>query len=106
MRAGPAFLQFDWLKAGLGMDLLVFVYSHTKDSFQDREDVEHVVKDLLTSNHAERTLQGFLFCVDLSLLRSTDRRGRNLHYIIISSPHAVRPTSSFDFSFESKHVDF
>ena len=42
MRAGPAFLQFDELKAGLGMDLPVFVYSHTKTSFkfnQDREDI-------------------------------------------------------------------
>ena len=41
MRAGPAFLQFDWSKAGLSMDLPVFVYSHTKTGFkffQDRED--------------------------------------------------------------------
>ena len=30
MRAGPAFLQFDWSKAGLSMDLPVFVYSHMK----------------------------------------------------------------------------
>ena len=34
MRAGPAFSQFDWSKAGLGMDLPVFVYSHTKTSFK------------------------------------------------------------------------
>ena len=34
MRAGPAFLQFDWSKAGLGMDLPVFVYSHTRTSFK------------------------------------------------------------------------
>ena len=34
MRAGPAFLQFDWSKAGLSMDLPVFVYSHTKTSFR------------------------------------------------------------------------
>ena len=34
MRAGPAFLQFDWLKAGLSMDLPVFVYSHTKTGFK------------------------------------------------------------------------
>ena len=26
MRAGPAFLQFDWLKASLSEDLPVFVY--------------------------------------------------------------------------------
>ena len=34
MRAGPAFLQFDWSKAGLSMDLPVYVYSHTKTSFR------------------------------------------------------------------------
>ena len=41
MRARSAFLQFDWSKAGLSMDLPVFVYSHTKTGFkffQDRED--------------------------------------------------------------------
>ena len=42
MRAGPAFLKFDWSKAGLSMDLPVFVYSHTKTGFkffQYREDI-------------------------------------------------------------------
>ena len=51
MRARLAFLQFDWSKAGLSMDLPVFVYSHTKQSsifslqssrfnfFQDRKDL-------------------------------------------------------------------
>ena len=34
MRAGPDFLQFDWSKAGLSMDLPVFVYSHAKTSFK------------------------------------------------------------------------
>ena len=34
MRAGPAFLQFDWSKAGLSMDLPVFVYSHTMTIFK------------------------------------------------------------------------
>ena len=34
MRAGPAFLQFDWSNAGLSMDFPVFVYSHTKTSFK------------------------------------------------------------------------
>ena len=34
MRARPASLQFDWLKAGLSMDLLVFVYSNTKTGFK------------------------------------------------------------------------
>ena len=32
MWAEPACLQFNWSKAGLSMDLLVFVYSHTKTS--------------------------------------------------------------------------
>ena len=42
MRARPAFLQFDWSKVGLSMDLPVFVYSRTKTGFnffQDREDL-------------------------------------------------------------------
>ena len=42
MRARPAFLQFDWSKAGLSMDLPVFVYSRTKTGFnffQEREDL-------------------------------------------------------------------
>ena len=87
MRAGPASLQFDWSDAGLSMDFPVLVYSHMKTSlifFQDREDVEqlfYAVKDLLTSNHAERTLQGFVFCLDLSMSRSTDHRGRNLNLL-------------------------
>ena len=34
MRAGLVFLQFDWSRAGLSMNLLVFVYSHTKTSFK------------------------------------------------------------------------
>ena len=38
MRAGPAFLQFDWSKAGLSMDLPVFVYSHTKTGFKFFQD--------------------------------------------------------------------
>ena len=40
MRAGPAFLQFDWSKVGLSMDFPVFVHSHTNTGFkffQDRE---------------------------------------------------------------------
>ena len=87
MRVGLASLQFDWLKADLSMDLPVLVYSHTKTGLiliHDREDVEQLfygVKDLLTSNHAERMLQGFLFCIDLSMSRSTDHRGRNLHLL-------------------------
>ena len=53
MRAGPAFLQFDWSKAGLSMDLPVFVYSHTKTSFRflsrqrKYREAFYVVADLL-----------------------------------------------------------
>ena len=66
MRAGPAFLQFDWSKAGLSMDLPVFVYSHTKTGFkffQYREDIGSFLCAWRssTSNHAERTSQGSCF---------------------------------------------
>ena len=58
MRAGPAFLQFDWSKAGLSMDLPVLVYSHTKTSltqfFQDREDVEQLFMGLKIFNFKPR----------------------------------------------------
>ena len=53
MRAGPAFLQFDWSKAGLSMDLPVLVYSHTKTSFRflsrqgKYREAFYVVTDLL-----------------------------------------------------------
>ena len=42
MRAGPAFLQFDWSKAGLGMDLqssYVPIRRLASNFFQDREDI-------------------------------------------------------------------
>ena len=38
MRAEPAFLQFDWSKAGHSMDLPVFVYSHTNTGFKFFQD--------------------------------------------------------------------
>ena len=34
MTGGPAFLQFDWSKASLSMDLPVLVHSHLKTSFK------------------------------------------------------------------------
>ena len=34
MGAGPPFLQFDGSKAGLSVDLPIFVYSHMKTSFK------------------------------------------------------------------------
>ena len=42
MRAGPAFLQFDWSKAGLSMDLPVFVYFHTKTGFKFFQYMEDI----------------------------------------------------------------
>ena len=53
MRVEPAFLQFDGLKADVGMDLPVFIYSHTKTSskFLSRQGryrvAFYVVTDLL-----------------------------------------------------------
>ena len=49
-RAGPAFLQFDWSKADLSMDLPVFIYSHRRQAsnfLQDREDIGQVTFFLL-----------------------------------------------------------
>ena len=74
MRAGPAFLQFDWSKAGLSMDLPVFVYSHTKTSsrFLSRQrkyrEAFYVVTDLLLPcfyfKQRRGDLTGLLFCLD------------------------------------------
>ena len=63
MKAGPAFSQFDWSKAGLSMGLPAFVCFHTKTSFK----ISFKIGQLLcgyrsfTSNHAKRTLQGSCF---------------------------------------------
>ena len=69
MRAGPAFLQFDWSKAGLSMDLPVFVYSHTKTGFkffQYREDIGSFFMCLEIFKPRRENLTGLLFCPDLS----------------------------------------
>ena len=83
MRAGPAFLQFDWSKAGLSMDLPVFVYSHTKTSFKflSREDTGQLFMwlEIFYFKLRRKNLTGLLFCLDLSLSRSTNNRDRNLH---------------------------
>ena len=69
MRAGPAFLQFDWSKAGLSMDLPVFVFSHTKTSFRflsrqrKYREAFHVVTDLLLQA-TQREPYRLLFCLD------------------------------------------
>ena len=73
MRAGPAFLQFDWSKAGLSMDLPVFVYSHTKTGFkffQEREDIGSIFMclelplDIFDFKPRRENLTGLLFCLD------------------------------------------
>ena len=112
MRTGPAFLQFDWSKAGLSMDLPVFVYSHTKTGFkffQYREDIGSFFMCLEIFKPRRENLTGLLFCLDRSLSRSTDHRDRNLHSLFhrfqSSRPgHAVRPTILRLLIFECKHV--
>ena len=69
MRAGPAFLQFDWSKAGLSMDLPVFVYSHTKTGFkffQEREDIGSffMCLEIFDFKPRRENLTGLLFCLD------------------------------------------
>ena len=84
VRAGPAFLQFDWSKAGLSMDLPVFVYSHTKTSFRflsiqrKYREAFHVVTDLLLQA-TQREPYWALVLSRLRLSRSTDHQDRNLH---------------------------
>ena len=114
MRSGPAFLQFDWSKAGLSMDLPVFVYSHTKTGFkffQYREDIGSffMCLEILDFKPRRENLTRLLFCLDRSLSRSTDHRDRNLHSLshrFQSSRlgHAVRPTILRLLIFECKHV--
>ena len=99
MRAGPAFLQFDWSKAGLSMDLPVFVYSHTKTSFRflsrqrKYREAFYVVTDLLlqaTQREPYRALVLSSFvCQGLLITKIVIC----IHYLIVSSPHAVRPTT-------------
>ena len=73
MRSGPAVLQFDWSKAGLSMDLPVFVYSHTKTGFkffQDREDIGsfsmclELCLEIFDFKPRRENLTGLLFCLD------------------------------------------
>ena len=79
MRAGPAFLQFDWSKAGLSMDLPVFVYSHTKTSFRflsrqrKYREAFYVVTDLLLQA-TQREPYMALVLSRLRLSRSTDHK--------------------------------
>ena len=84
MRLGPAFLKFDWSKAGLSMDLPVFVYSHTKTSFRflsrqrKYREAFYVVTDLLLQA-MQREPYRALVLSRLRLSRYTDHQDRNLH---------------------------
>ena len=69
MRAGQAFLQFDWSKAGLSMDLPVFVYSYTKAGFkffQYREDIGSffMCLEIFDFKPRRENLIGLLFCLN------------------------------------------
>ena len=73
MRAGPAVLQFDWSKAGLSMDLPVFVYSHRKTGFkffQERENIGNffmcleLCLEIFDLKQCRENLTGLLFCLD------------------------------------------
>ena len=81
MKAGPALLQFDWSKAGLSMDLPVFVYSHTKTNFKflSRQRRYGAAFYVVYFSPRKGNLTGLLFCLDLSPSRSTNHRDRNLH---------------------------
>ena len=84
MRVGRAFLEFDWSKAGLSMDLPVFVYSHTKTSFRflstqtNYREAFYVVTDLLLQATQRETYRALVLS-RLRLSRSTDHQDRNLH---------------------------
>ena len=107
MRAGPDFLQLHWSKAGLSMDLPIFVYSHTKTSFkflsrQGRYRAAfYVATDLLFQTTQREPLifyfkphrEGPCFvwtyvCQGLLIIEIVIC----IHYLIVSSPHEVRPT--------------
>ena len=71
MRAGPAFLQFDWSKAGLSMDLPVFVYFHTKTGFKFFQYMEDIGSffmclEIFDFKPRRENFTGLLFCLDLS----------------------------------------
>ena len=105
-------MRADWLSCnligqklvGLSMDLPVFVYSHTKTSFkfllrQGRyREAFYVVTDFYFKQRREN-LTGLLFCLDLvcqGLL--IIEIVICIHYLIDSSPHAVRSATLFSAS--------
>ena len=99
MRAGPTFLQFDWSRAGLSMDLQVFVYSHTKASFKFLSRQGRYMGQLFMwlqiffFKPRRENLTGLLYCLDLVC------QGPLIIEIVVSSPQAIRPTTlSFHLS--------
>ena len=106
MRAGPAFLQFDWSKAGLR----IFPYEDQLQIYFVRQGkyIVQLFMWLQTFYFKPRreNLTGLLFCLDLHLSRSIDHRDRNLHllYHLFQSSRSL--AYYFVFSFECKHVCF
>ena len=96
IRAGPAALQFDWLRTGLSIDLPVFIFpiQILQTLYQEGEDAESSsLCGYRTSNLPEKGLMKLLFCLDLSLSRSANHQNHIcIHNLIVSSSHAVRPT--------------
>ena len=89
MRTGTAFLQFDWSKAGLSMDLPVFLYSHTytKTSFrflsrQRKYREAFMWLQIFYFKQRRGDLTGLLFCLDFVCQGLLITK-------IVSSPHAV-----------------
>ena len=97
MRARPAFLQFDGSKVWICQPLYNPIQRLASNFVQDREDIGQLFMWLQIFYFKPRRekLTGLLFCLDLSLSRSTDLRDRNLHSLSLE----VRPaTLSFHLS--------
>ena len=111
MRAGPVFLQFDWSKACLGVDLPVFVYYHAKTSskFLSRQrkyrEAFYVVTDL-SLQATQREPYRALVLFRLRLSRSTDDQDRNLQSFISSFPVLMQLGLLLCLLHECKHVCF
>ena len=95
MMVGPALLQFAGSKAGLSMDLPVFVYSHVKTSFK-------------FLSRQGRYRAAFYVVTDL-LLQTAQREPYTALVLSRIESHSlsleVRPTN-FVLTFECKHVCF
>ena len=92
MRAGPAFLKFDWSKTGLrkfpyeGQLIQIFFVR------QGRYIVQHFMwLQIFYFKPRRENLAGLLFCLDCQGLLITEIV-ICIHYLIVSSPQAVRPT--------------